>query len=208
MSYYRSWKHTSLTFCCCCWGTGRHPILWQSGALMPDFDLGVSSMKNWGLFHPLISWAHSLLNSSFSFLYPGELYSSVGSESTGIATAKHTSGSAPIYNNHFFIFCSLPDHIHPLLAWTHACVLFICCQSLWSSQVLLILPPPPPLTAAPSSLRVMWTRLQNLQAGRHRYPSLFALHMPQWCLTNFLCSKISQICFLLLIGKTANLILS
>ena len=44
---------------------------------MPDFDLGVSSVKNWGLFHPLISWAHSLLNSSFSFLYPGELYSSV-----------------------------------------------------------------------------------------------------------------------------------
>ena len=172
MSYYRSWKHTSLTFCCCCWGTGRHPILWQSGALMPDFNLGVSSMKNWGLFHPLISWAHSLLNSSFSFLYPGELYSSVGSESTGIATAKHTSGSISKHCN-FFLFCSPPDYIHSPIAWTHAwCILFISWQfnnplkPCWLLLLPLSLQLPPLWESRGRASRIC------LQAGTHIPPSL------------------------------------
>ena len=46
-----------------------------------------------------------------------------------------------------------------------------------SSQALLTLLPPPSLNAAPTYLGVTWTCLQNLHAGRHTYPSLFALDM-------------------------------
>ena len=53
-SHYTSQKHAFLTFNVAGAQAGIL-ILWQSGALMPGFSLGVTYMKNYGVFYPLIS---------------------------------------------------------------------------------------------------------------------------------------------------------